>query len=531
VAGVLALKPGHDGGVALVVDGELVFSLEGEKDGFERNAPITAPVLVEALQEAPAFPDVVAVGGWYKVLPRLLGPVAGGYEGLTPGRLEVGRIFGQEVAFYSSSHERSHLFGGVALSPFEPNDELAVLVWEGILGAFYRWRGPRAPVERHDVLDQPGARYAALFCLGNPDFPDSGEWPSPLAAGKLMAIVGLADDQPPSRDSIDVVESLLKIRSLYPFYKARYRRSVLHNCGVTEPEFCRAARYLSQRLFETFLAVARDLFAPGLPLVITGGCGLNCDWNSAWAGSGLFSDVFVPPVTNDSGSAIGTAVDASVQIGGPCSLRWDVYRGARFVPDADPVESGWLPQPLDPSVVSTTLEAGDVVAWVQGRCEIGPRALGNRSLLASAADPLSHKRLNTIKQRESYRPIAPVCLEEDLGTWFDNVAPDPYMLYFRGVRQPNRIPAVTHADGSARVQSVTPTANPRLHDLLVTHRARTGVGVLCNTSLNFPGTGFINRTSELLHYCTTVGIDHLVVDDTWYVRGGQPEPGGEQRAP
>jgi hydroxymethyl cephem carbamoyltransferase len=78
---------------------------------------------------------------------------------------------------------------------------------------------------------------------------------------------------------------------------------------------------------------------------------------------------------------------------------------------------------------------------------------------------------------------------------------------------------------------VTPTANPRLHDLLVTHRARTGVGVLCNTSLNFPGTGFINRTSELLHYCTTVGIDHLVVDDTWYVRGGQPEPGGEQRAP
>lgn len=527
MASVLALKPGHDGAIALLVDGELVFSLEGEKDSHGRNHPITAPLVVEALTEAPAFPDVVAVGGWYKTLPGLRGAVAAGYEGLAAGNLERSRVFGREVMVYSSSHERSHLYGGVALSPFDPRQELAVLVWEGVLGAFYRWHGPSEPIERYDVLDQPGGRYAALFGLADPDFADTGAYPPHAAAGKLMALCGLADDREPSRDSIDVVESLLKIRSLYPFYKARYRRSGLYNCGVADPdpELCRAARYLSDRLFAVYLEAARELFPSGLPLVVTGGCGLNCDWNRSWVASGWFSDVFVPPVTNDSGSAIGTAIDAAVQLGGECSVKWDAYRGARFVPDVEPTEQGWVAQPLDLAAVSKVLDRGGVLAWVQGRCEIGPRALGNRSLLASAADPLSHKRLNTIKQREPYRPIAPVCLEEDLGEWFDWSHPDPHMLFFRRVRQADRIPAVTHVDGSARVQSVTASSHPRLHELLVAHRRLTGIGVLCNTSLNFKGAGFVNRTSELLHYCDQVGIDGFVLDDTRYRR--RVELGGE----
>lgn len=525
MSSVLALKPGHDGAIALVADGELVFSLEGEKDGFERNGPVTAPLVVEALAEAPVFPNAIAVGGWHKVLPGLLGPLAAGYEGLAPGTSERGRAFGRAVTFYTSSHERSHLFGGVALSPFDPGQELAILVWEGVLGAFYRWRGPSAPIERYDVLDQPGARYAALFCLADPGFPDSGAWPRSEAAGKLMALVGLADEKEPSRDSIDVVESLLTIRSLYPFHKARYRRSPLHDAEVTDPEVCRAARYLSQRLFDIYLAAARRLFRTGLPLVMTGGCGLNCEWNSAWAACGLFSDVFVPPVTNDSGSAIGTAVDAAVQLGDGCAVSWDVYRGARFVHDADPAAHGWLGRPLASDTLSAALEEGAVVAWVQGRCEIGPRALGNRSLLASAADPSSHKRLNSVKEREPYRPIAPVCLEDDMAAWFEPAEPDPHMLYFRQVRHPDRIPAVTHADGSARVQSLSRAANPRLHELLVAHRSRTGIGVLCNTSLNFRGHGFVNRTSELLHYCDSAAVDHIVIDGTWWMRGPGPDAG------
>jgi len=201
-----------------------------------------------------------------------------------------------------------------------------------------------------------------------------------------------------------------------------------------------------------------------------------------------------------------------------------VYRGPAFVHDADPVASGWTPQPFDHGAVSGAIEGGAIVAWLQGRCEIGPRALGNRSLLASATDPRSRDRLNTIKRREDYRPIAPVCLASDLARWFDRAEPDPHMLSFRSVLEPERLPAVTHADGTARAQSVTADSNPALHGLLQAHRSRTGVGVLCNTSLNLSGKGFINRMTDLLQYCKVVGIDEIVLDDTWYRRSATTGP-------
>ena len=106
-----------------------------------------------------------------------------------------------------------------------------------------------------------------------------------------------------------------------------------------------------------------------------------------------------------------------------------------------------------------------MVAWVQGRWEIGPRALGNRSLLAEASNASTRDRLNDIKQREAYRPIAPCCRLEDAGVVFNEDFEDPYMLYFRTVR-PGAVPAVTHVDGSARVQTVTREGNAALYDLL-----------------------------------------------------------------
>lgn len=530
---VLGLKPGHDGGIALIVDGELVFALEGEKDSFPRNGPLTASLVVEAMLAAPVWPDVVAIGGWHKVLPGRSSGLEAGYLGLEPGRLEARSLLGRPAHVYSSSHERSHLFSGVGMSPFDPDGELAILVWEGVVGAFYRWRAGGAQIERIDVLDQPGARYSALFGLADPAFPARGAFPPAEYAGKLMALIGFADGQGPSDDSRAVVAEILKMRSMYPFDKGRFHRSPLYDCGLDDPELHRAARLLSDELFERFRRVAEADLPRGIPLVVVGGCGLNCDWNSAWCASGLFEDVFVPPCPNDAGSAIGTAVDAWVQAGGSGHLEWDVYRGAPFVHDLDARAAGWTERSVDHAALSAALEAGHVVAWVQGRCEIGPRALGHRSLLASAALSGSKARLNDIKLREGYRPIAPMCLEEDLGTWFDDARPDPWMLHFRRCLDPSRLPSVAHVDGSARVQSVTRRSCPEVHRLLVAHRARTGAGVLCNTSLNFNGTGFINRTSDLLHYCDWTGIDHVVIDDRWLHRdhgGARLRDGGRGTA-
>lgn len=476
---------------------------------------MTASLILDALLAAPSWPDIVAFGGWHKVLPGLRSKIQSEYIDLRPGELLESKMFGRSVQLYRSSHERSHIFGGVAMSPFDPGSEVIVLVWEGVIGSFYRWSDHGRQLDRFEVLDQPGARYAALYGLADRAFPENGAFPPAESSGKLMALASFADGRQPTDDTVAVVESILGLRSLYPFSKRRYRQSPLHNCGFDDDEFHRAARHMSDSLFRRFLSVAERQLPPGLPLVVTGGCGLNCDWNSSWKDSGHFADVFIPPCPNDSGSAIGTATDAWMQAGGSGYLDWDVYRGAAFEADVDAGEHGWNRRNLDYSGLSQVLDQGHVVAWVQGRCEIGPRALGHRSLLASATLPGSKDRLNAIKQRESYRPIAPVCRESDIGAWFDRSEVDPWMLHFRRVLDPSRLPSVTHVDGSARLQSVAFDSCPALHQLLTAHHARTGVGVLCNTSLNFPGTGFINRTSELLHYCDWTGVDHAVIGEDW----------------
>jgi hydroxymethyl cephem carbamoyltransferase len=526
---VLAFKPGHDGTVAFVDDGDLVFSLEAEKDSFPRYSEMTAQVLVEAMTFASGPPDVVAMGGWHKVLPGGLegslgaGPLAVPYRGIDVTKPVAGKFFGADVLYHASTHERTHILGGVAMSPFDAEEPMAVLVWEGELGCFYRWSGPGRPIVAHPVMTEPGDRYAALFALAEPSFPEVG-FPRTEHAGKLMALAGLADGRPPTEETSQIVDVLLDRRSVHPFDKRRFRHAALHDAGVGHAELHRAARLLTDRLFARFLHAARRDLPPGLPLVIVGGCGLNCEWNVLWRDCGHFRDIFVPPCANDTGSAIGAAVDAAVALGEPCELRWDVYRGAPFVSDVDPAGRAWEAEDLDMGRLASVIKDGAVVAWVQGRCEIGPRALGHRSLLASAHDPDMNATLNRIKQRESYRPVAPVCLEEDLGRCFDDDRPDPFMLTFRRVLDPGLLPAVTHADGTARVQSVGASAPVRLRDLLRATRELTGHGVLCNTSLNFNGRGFINRTSELMHYAETVGIDHVVIEDRWYRRSShRPE--------
>jgi predicted NodU family carbamoyl transferase len=126
-------------------------------------------------------------------------------------------------------------------------------------------------------------------------------------------------------------------------------------------------------------------------------------------------------------------------------------------------------------------------------------------------------RLNEIKQREQFRPIAPVCLQDDAREWFGCVQESPHMLFtYRATT--DALAAVTHVNGTARVQTVNPATNANLHGLLVAFKARTGYGVLCNTSLNFRGKGFINNMSDLDSYATLHGLDGFVVEDWTYLR-------------
>lgn len=511
------MNPGHDGAVALVEDGRLAYSLEAEKDSFARRSVLTPQTVLHALELASGPPDVLAIGGWHKHLPDIYTDIGAGYFGLDAKTLRDGRIFGAQVKLFSSSHERSHLYMTAAMAPEAPLGDCAILVWEGVLGAIYRWGDHGRAITRTEVLQQPGARYAALFALADPTFPDAGSDARDEDAGKLMALAAYAGDETARPQELAAMDALLRAETLYPFDKAALRDTPLYNCGIDAEPLHRTAAAMTNRLFEIFHTAAAAALPAGLPLLISGGCGLNCAWNRRWRECGLFTDVFVPPCPNDSGSAIGTAVDAMVQLGAPCELAWNVYSGAPFDHDGEPDATRWRRHPAASRQLALRLAQDAPVAWVQGRCEIGPRALGHRSLLAS---PLRHENrelLNRIKYRESYRPIAPCCLEEDLHRWFAPAVPDPYMLYFSSVTT-DRLPAITHVDGTARVQSVGPQGPRALRELLLRFRELTGFGVLCNTSLNFRGVGFLNTASELFSYAEQAGIDDVVIEDAWYRR-------------
>ncbi len=513
---VVALNPLHDGAIAVLQDGRLVISLESEKDSFLRHAALTPLSIFNAIEYMGEAPDVVALSGWHR--PRIAAvpaDIGAGYRG-GPAQTRTVKALGKELTLFSSTHERSHIMSAIGMAPRDEARERVVLIWEGLLGGFYLLDERLEVTREVHVLQQPGPRYAFLYALADPTFPNVSP-PRLEDPGKLMALAAFGDPEAVDPRVADTVEHLATAPHVGARLKEQLRDSPLYNAGLEAEQTKHAAALLTKRIFETFAEVAKREFPAGLPLYIAGGCGLNCDWNVGWRELGHFSSVFVPPCANDAGSAIGTAIDAHFRVTSDPFIEWSVYAGLEFEHDVEPDPERWEVRARDNQAIAEALEAGRVFAWAQGRWEIGPRALGNRSLLAAPFSGEMRDRLNQIKQRESFRPIAPCARVEDLGELFDRDFEDPYMLYFRMVRT-DRLGAVTHVDGTSRVQTVSRETNPLLHDLLTAFKARTGVGALCNTSLNFKGFGFINRLSDLAKYCEDTGIDDMVAGDSWFVR-------------
>jgi predicted NodU family carbamoyl transferase len=519
---ILSFKEGHDGTVAAIEDGKLLFSLEAEKDSFGRYAGLTADLLTRAAERLDSMPDVIAVGGWIKGFQATGAPSLTGYFGVGPDAVSdrPGNFLGKQVRIFSSTHERSHLMSAYSMSPFPLDQPFYALVWEGNIGSFYRIDERGAVSHLRQVLTHPGNKYAYLFALADPRFHSSHEFLRFEDAGKQMALTGFAEDLPATEVEREVIDFILGHRDvIIGGLKEEMSWTPLRDAGVESALFKNAAARFSDAIFSMFYEYAREHMLEGLPLLISGGCGLNCEWNRRWRECGLFSDVFVPPCPNDSGSAVGTAIDAQRHYTGEARIEWDVYAGEEFVQDQEFDPQRYTVRPLRSAEVARFLNDGNIIGWARGRWEIGPRALGNRSILAAPFSAETTARLNRIKRRENYRPIAPICLEADAPQWFEGGVPDPYMLYFSRVVS-EKLRAVTHVDGTARVQTVTPEQNPAMADLLVAFRDLTGYSVLCNTSLNFSGRGFINRTSDLAAFGEQHGLDGYVVDDTFITPRG-----------
>jgi predicted NodU family carbamoyl transferase len=513
---ILSYNPGHDGAIAHLIDGRLAMSLEAEKDSNYRHSSISTPDVLSAIGELEEIPDAICMGGWW---PRDHYEFVHGssnnahYRGVAREGFIVGsrRFLKRSVRYFSSSHERSHILCAFGMSPLPKGTPCYALVWEGAIGAFYEIDADLNVTLIADVLNQPGNRYGRLYGLADPTFPKDGLYPRFSDPGKLMALASFSTRSSATADE----QKLLRFLLNGPFRQLSAHEDITsvphYNAGLDDPEFRNFAGIYSDAIFEIFLRFAEENLQPNQPLVIAGGCGLNCDWNAKWKETGFFSEVFVPPVANDSGCAIGTAIDAQAYFTGNPKLDWDVYSGLAFQSGGAFDSERYDIRDVNHNEVAELLANNLVLGWVSGRYEIGPRALGNRSILAAPFHGSTRERLNMIKQREQFRPIAPVCLSEDAARYFGCHHESPYMLYTLKATT-DALAAVTHVNGTARVQTVTSTSNQNLHGLLSAFKSRTGYGVLCNTSLNFSGKGLINNIGDLDILAVEHGLDGFVVD-------------------
>jgi predicted NodU family carbamoyl transferase len=319
------------------------------------------------------------------------------------------RLLGRPVNYFSSSHERSHLLCAFGMSSLPKGTPCYALVWEGEIGAFYEIDGSLNMTLLADVLNQVGNRYALLYGLADPTFPKDGAFPRVEDAGKLMALASFSNRSTPSVEERKLLDFLLvgarrELSAYQDLEKSRH-----YNVGLEDQEFRNFAGIFSDKLFDVFYQFANANMKNKMPLLIAGGCGLNFDWNTKWKESGLFPEVFVPPVANDLGSAIGTAIDAQVHFTGNPKIEWNVYSGLDFETTGSIEIAQYDLYEADDEMIADMLANDLILGWVNGKYEIGPRALGNRSILAAPFREITRTRLNEIKQREQFRPIASVC--------------------------------------------------------------------------------------------------------------------------
>jgi carbamoyltransferase len=314
------------------------------------------------------------------------------------------------------------------------------------------------------------------------------------------------------------------------------------------------ARSVQVVVEEVMLKLARSLHerTGSKNLCMAGGVSLNCVANGRLLREGPFDNVWIQPAAGDAGGAVGVAMDVCFRMGDRQSTRRpgngsDAMKGAYLGPafNMDVVRAALrtrgavyeeMAEPALLDAVADALARDKVVGWFNGRMEFGPRSLGNRSILGDARSPTMQRTLNMkVKYRESFRPFAPIVLREHVSDYFDLECDSPYMLLVAPVKEERRLqpseedrkafgldklnqlrsdlPAITHVDYSARIQTVDGKENPRMRKLLEAFKARTGYGVLVNTSFNVRDEPIVCTPDDAYRCFMSTEMDMLVLEN------------------
>lgn len=546
----------HDSAAVLVVDGQVIAAQQEERlSRIKNDASLPRRAIRSVLElggiDARALDAVVFYEEPYAKLERvLLGTLQAYPRALRQFPRALGSQLGDKVWVIDAladfldvprsristvAHHASH-----AASAFYPSGfERAAVVIADAVGedaCTSIWRADSGGLEQLAHIDYPhslGLFYAALTAFLGFEVND-GEY-------KVMGLAAFG--QPTRRDEID---KLLRVTADGSYelgldYFDRFTRTELgygaklvsllgaprspHERWDLETPRDRAyadiARSAQDALEDAMVAVCREAQrrTGADALCLAGGVALNAVANRRIAREAGFAHVFVQPAAGDAGGALGAALLGAMKLGAPrCNAIADYALGVS-VADA-PVEVharalGLLATHVDPvAAIADAVQAGEVVAWVHGRCEWGPRALGHRSILARPDSADMRERLNrAVKKREPFRPFAPVVLHDAYPRYFEGTpnAMTPFMTTIADVRPSAGLAAVTHVDHTARVQTVS--AESRLGAVLVELERRGLPPVLLNTSLNGAGEPMVATATDALSFFVRHNVDRMVMNN------------------
>ncbi|HEX2092849.1 MAG TPA: carbamoyltransferase C-terminal domain-containing protein [Longimicrobiaceae bacterium] len=534
----------HDAAAVLVEDGKVLAAIEEERlNRVKHSSAFPARAIRRCLEEAGAgLGDVDLVGVGFSesnvnryYLRRALDDAA---FPLASGRSQMAGLFRRDFGLDVSGrlrfveHHRAHLWSATLPSGFRRG--LAVSIdgaGDGLSGVVATFEGGRLRVLReYPVRKSLGFFYREyIAAVGYTRFDE-------------YKVMGLAPYGDPERYAETFAQSYrLLADGDYEVTRGEAFLRLIDEAGLAQQARRKGERFTQahsdfaaglQRALESIVFHVLTHFRAETGernLCLAGGVAHNCSLNGRIAYSGLFDDVWVQPAAHDAGNALGAALAVLHEEGvelAPAAMR-HVYLGSGLPGEAG-VEGGlrsWselitFERCGDVAEETARLLAdGAVVGWVQGRSEFGPRALGNRSILADPRPAENKDRINAmVKKREGYRPFAPSVQEERAGDYFDlpgETTAFPFMTFTLRVREEARplLGAITHVDGTARVQTVARDVNPRYWALLEAFGRLTGVPMLLNTSFNNNAEPIVDSLDEAVTCFLTTGLDALVVGD------------------
>lgn len=531
---------GHDAAAALLIDGQVVACIEQERLSRVKRAPGESPAAALrwcldsaglSLREV----DTLAIGADHKLLSAVLSDP--GLPSLdAPERLFPSSLFGGQRPenVVSVRHHVAHAASAFYLSGFS---EAAVLVVDAMGEECATSLGVGSDsqidlLETFPVDTSLGYFYEAAALYAGFDKAEGGKLMGLASYGRRSHPLSLfsngALSWPIPRD-LDGTSGKVRVRrrrrrlqewfaeNFYPFASRD---------GDSELAYVDFAATVQSALEEALLQLARrslDL-TQSRNLVVAGGVGLNCSANGRLSEIEGLDGLFVQPMAHDAGVSLGAALAVAAREGEPRSEPMQhAYLGAES--SQEEVREAVVDFSLrclavgDEAIshAARIIAQGGIVAWHTGRAEVGPRALGARSLLGNPGKRETLVRLNTAKRREMWRPLAPSVQEESFHDYFEGT-PNPFMIVAARVRDEvqSRLPAITHVDGSARPQAVSSVHNPPYHQLLGEMKALTGFPIVVNTSLNVQGEPIASSARDSARAGIQAGADAVYLDGRLY---------------